>query len=102
MELREYDITISEDALSMLDTHAKFLAKVSPNAAKKLIDQVLADIDSLSTLPERCPFYNNSFVPGDRYRMLISCKRYLIVYEVSCGNVFVDYIIDCRQDKTKV
>jgi len=102
MELYKYNIVISEDALSMLDKHTQFLAKVNVNAAKKFADQILDDIDSLSTLPERCPFYENAFVPGNRYRMLVSCKRYLIIYEISAGNVFVDFIIDSRQDATKV
>ena len=102
MDLCKYDIIISEDALFMLDKHARFLAKVHQNAAINLVDQILDDIESLSSLPERCPFYNNAFVPNNRYRMLISCKRYLIIYEILDNKVYVDSIIDSRQDITKV
>jgi len=98
MSLYEYNITISDDALSMLDQHAEFLANVNQNAAKKFVDTVLENIESLITLPERCPFYDNPFIPEKRYRMLLSNKRYLILYEISEGTVFVDYIIDCRKD----
>jgi len=98
MVFDEYEIIISEDALSMLDYHAQFLAKVNQNAAIKLIDQILSDIETLSSLPERCPFYDNPFIPKDRYRMLLSCKRYLIIYEITKNTIFVDYIVDCRQN----
>jgi len=101
MELNEYDVIVSEDALSMLDKHARFLANVNKNAAQKFVTQTLSDIESLKTLPERCPFYENQFIPSNRYRMLLSGKRYLILYEISANTVYVDYIIDCRQDYTK-
>jgi len=83
MDLLEYEIIISEDALSMLDAHARFLANVNQNAAKRFVDQTLIDIESLSTPPERCPFYENQFIQNNRYRMLLSGKRYLILYEIS-------------------
>ena len=101
MELDEYDVIVSEDALSMLDKHARFLANVSISEAQNFINQTLSDIESLKTLPERCPFYENQFIPSNRYRMLLSGKRYLILYEVSINCVYIDYIIDCRQDYTK-
>jgi len=98
MDLCEYNITISDDALSMLDQHARLLANVNQNAAKKFVDKVLKDIESLESLPERCPFYENPFIPEKRYRMLLSNKRYIILYEILEGTVFVDFIIDCRKD----
>ena len=96
--MKEYRVSISEDALSMLDRHAQFLANVSQSAAKKTVDQILSDIDSLSALPERYPFYDNPFIPGNQYRRMLSGKRYLILYEISEDTVFVDYILDCRQE----
>ena len=97
--MKEFNLVISEDALSMLDQHAEFLARVSRNAAKKMVDQLLNDIDSLSKLPERCPFYDNPFIPDKRYRRLLSGKRYLVLYEVLGDTVFVDYVLDGRQEK---
>ena len=96
--MKEFSIVISEDALSTLDQHAGFLARVSKNAAIKMVDQILNDIDSLAKLPERCPFYENPFVPNNRYRRMVSGKRYLILYEISGDTVYVDYILDGRQE----
>ena len=89
---------MSEDALGMLDSHAEFLARVSKSASLKLIDRILDDIESLTELPERCPVYDNQFVPRGRYRQLLSNRRYLILFEIADAAVYVDYIIDCRKD----
>ena len=93
-----YDIVVSDAALAMLDSHADFLARVSPGAALRLIDEILSDIASLSENPQRFPIYENRFVSGDYYRRMLSAKRYLIIYEITEETVFVDYVIDCRQD----
>ena len=84
--------------MNMLDSHAEFLARVSKGAARRLVDSIQADIESLSELPERCPVYDNQFVPRGRYRQLLSCKRYLIILEVSANKVHVDLILDYRKD----
>ena len=94
----EYDVVVSDAALSMLDSHVVFLARVSKTAATKLMDEILCDIESLSENPQRFPSYKNPFVKDGRYRRMLSCKRYLIIYEIANASVFVDYIVDCRQD----
>ncbi|MDR1206401.1 MAG: type II toxin-antitoxin system RelE/ParE family toxin [Peptococcaceae bacterium] len=94
----EYDVIISDAALSMLDSHIDFLARVSPSAATKLMDKILDDIGSLSKNPQRFPFYENEFISSVRYRRMLTSKRYLVLYEIDGITVNVDYIVDCRQD----
>ena len=96
----EYDVSVSDPALAMLDSHIDFLARVSVSAATALVDEILDDIASLSKNPQRFPAYDNEFIPANRYRKMVSAKRYLILYEIDGTNVFVDYIVDCRQDYT--
>jgi len=93
-----YSVEISDAALTMLDSHVAFLAKVNINAAIKLMDEILDDIASLSEHPERYPAYHNRFVSDSRYRKMLSMGRYLVLYEVGSNTVSVDYIVDCRQD----
>jgi len=95
---QKYKITISDAAFTMIDSHVDFLARVSKNAAIKLMDEILDSIDSLCEHPERCPAFESQFIPDNRYRKLLSANRYLIIYEISGNDVFVDYIVDCRQD----
>ena len=94
----DYEIIVSEAALSMLDNHIEFLARVSTQAAEILIDEILDDIASLSQFPERFPVFESEFIPYGRYRKMLSAKRYLVLYEVDGNDVCVDYIVDCRQD----
>lgn len=98
MEREKYDIVISDAALSMLDCHIDFLTRVSGHAAIKVTDEILRDMESLSQNPQRYPAYENPFILENRYRKMLSAKRYLILYEILEYTVFVDYIVDCRQD----
>ena len=94
----DYNVTVSDAALSMLDSHIEFLARVNTQAAERLMDEVLGDIESLAQFPERFPIFESEFIPYGRYRKMLSAKRYLILYEIDKNYVCVDYIIDCRQD----
>jgi plasmid stabilization system protein ParE len=98
MKKPEYDVSMSDAALAMLDSHVDFLARVSQSAATRLMDEILDDIASLSENPQRFPVYQSEFIPDGRYRKMLSAKRYLVFYEIDGKNVFADYIVDCRQD----
>ena len=95
---KKYHVIVSDAALAMLDNHVDFLAKVSTSAATRLADEILESIDSLSENPMRYPAFESQFIPANRYRRMLSAKRYLVLYEVAASNVYVDYIVDCRQD----
>ena len=95
----KYLVIIGENAHSMIERHAEFLARVNVSAAMKLINQLYDDIDTLSSMPERNPFYEGYTAPPERYRKMLSGKRYLILYEITEHTVEVDYIVDCRQEK---
>jgi len=68
------------------------------DAALRFSDEILDKIESLETNPIRYPSYDNDFVPENRYRKMTVNKRYMVLYEISGDSVFVDYIIDCRQN----
>jgi len=82
----------------MLGTHIKFLAQINPSAAREMKVKILAAIRSLSNLPERCPFFDNEFIPRNKYHKMLVDNRYLILYQIKGSVVFVDYIIDGRED----
>ena len=100
MTKETHKIVISDAALMMLDTHVDFLAKVNKNAALKTMKIILNDAASLSENPQRYPAYENPFISENNYRKMLSAKRYLVFYEISKNTVFIDYIVDCRQDYT--
>jgi len=82
----------------MIGAHAKFLAQRSPSAAREMKVKILTAIRSLSDMPERCPFFAGDFVPRNKYHKMVVDNQYLILYQIRDRLVFVDYVIDGRQD----
>ena len=103
MECNEkvYQVIIASDANGRMYDHFEFLARVSVNAANRLLDGLLKDIRNLRTDPFRYPVYNRPYLPVGKYRYIPSNKRYRIVYQIIGNQVFVDDIQDCRQDDDK-
>jgi len=97
-ELKRYRVVISGRAARMLVSHAGFLAGISKSAAEKLVEEFEAAAESLSTLPYRCPWLRGDFIPANKYRFLLFRKRYMMIYQIQDDTVFVDYVVDCRQD----
>jgi len=93
-----FKVIIADRARQMLAEHIHFLAQISPSAARKTKNSLLEAIRSLQQLPERCPFLQAEFIPPNQYHKLFVEKWYLILYQIKDETVFVDRIVDCRQD----
>ena len=94
----QYKVIVSDRARQMLAGHVRFLAKKSPSAARKAKNDLMNAIQSLSTMPERFPFLTAEFIPLNKYHKMFVEKWYLILYQIKDQTVYVDYIVDCRQD----
>ena len=95
--MRKYRVAVSNEARRMLTEHVFFLARVNPEAAKKLQVRIMDAIRSLETMPERYPYLD----PDDRrspYRKMVVPQQYLIIYTIQDDTVFVEYVLDGRQD----
>lgn len=95
-----YQIIISEKAKRMLGIHIRFIAQVSRTATQKKKNELLSAIHSLSTMPQRFPFLEAEYIPSNKYHQMPVQKWYLILYQIKDNIVYVDYILDCRQDYT--
>ncbi|MHB1611057.1 MAG: type II toxin-antitoxin system RelE/ParE family toxin, partial [Sulfobacillus sp.] len=93
-----YKVIVSERTRQMLGKHVLFLAQKSPSAARKLKSDLMNAIRSLHQFPERFPFLEAEFIPYNKYHKLFVEKWYLILYQIKDRTVYVDYIVDCRQD----
>ncbi len=89
---------VSDRARQMLAGHVRFLAQKSPTAARRIKNELLDATRFLSTMPERFPFLIVEFIPLNKYHKMFVEKWYLILYQVKDQMVYVDYIVDCRQD----
>ncbi len=99
MEKKPQDkVIVSERSRQMLAGHVLFLAQKSPTAARKIKNDLMDAIRSLHQMPERFPFLNADFIPPNKYHKMLVGKWYLILYQVKDQMVYIDYIVDCRQD----
>lgn len=93
-----YEVVISDRAKLMLGSHIKFLATVNKHSAKELKENIISEISSLSEMPHRFPFFNEKYIMPNKYHMLYIKKFYLVISQIKDNAVYVDYILDCRQD----
>ena len=82
----------------MLVQHVRFLAQVSPDAANRLRMLIVEAATSLQNFPERGSWLADPLLPANKYRKLLIEHRYLLIYQIKEDNVYVDSIVDCRQD----
>ena len=93
-----YKVIVSDKAAQMLISHSKFLAHVSETAALQLIAEFNEKASSLDTFPERNPLLSDPLITSGEYRKLLLAKRYLLIYQIKDLAVYVDAVVDCRQD----
>ncbi len=95
---KKYKVIISDKAKNMLGIHIKFLANVDKNAAIKKKKQIVDALNSLSEMPQRFPFFEEMFIPSNKYHKMYIENWYLVLYQIQDDVVYVDYILDCRKD----
>lgn len=93
-----YKVIVSDRARQMLAGHVRFLAQKSPTTARKVKNDLIDTIRSLQQMPERFPFLDADLIPPNKYHKMFVEKWYLILYQIKDEIVYVDYIVDCRQD----
>jgi hypothetical protein len=49
-------------------------------------------------MPQRCPWLVADEMPRYTYRFIRLEKRYMLLFQIIEDCVYVDYVIDCRQD----
>lgn len=97
-ENKRYNVVISDEATQMLVSHVRFLAQVSEPAALRLIKVFQEKAKSLEQFPGRNPWLIDLLIPAGKYRKLLLEKRYLLVYQIKNSTVYVDAVVDTRQD----
>ena len=93
-----YSVIISDKAREQLWECVLFIAKDNEGAAQRLRTRLVDGIRSLSSMPGRYPFFNEPYIPANKYHKMFIEKYYLILYQVRDTTVYVDYVVDCRRD----
>jgi len=97
----EYMVIVDPAVNDRMHDHFEFLARVSESAAERLLDNLVADMHSLERMPYRNPIFNRPYLRSGKYRYMVSCERYIIVYQIVESMVFIDDIQDSRQADDK-
>lgn len=95
---KKYKVIVSERAKQMLTTHMCFMAQVNKEAAKTKKKELLDAMRSLSYMPQRFPFFEETYIPANKYHKMFFTNWYLILYQIQDDTVYIDYILDCRKD----
>jgi len=95
-----YNVIVDPAANDRMFDHFEFLARVSEAAAERLLCALTSDICSLELMPYRNPIYDRPYLQRGKYRYMLSCGRYRIVYQIEGNTVFVDDIQDCRRSES--
>ena len=98
---REYTVVVDPAVNDRMYEHFEFLARVSESAAERLLDNLVEDMYSLERMPYRNPVFNRPYLRSGKYRYMVTCERYLIVYQIVENTVFIDDIQDSRQGADK-
>jgi plasmid stabilization system protein ParE len=95
---QHYKVIVSDRSRQMLAGQVQFMAQKSPSAARTVKNELLTAVRSLYQMPERFLFLGGEYIPPNKYHRMFVKKWYLILYQIRDQTVYVDYIVDCRQD----
>lgn len=98
MENSKYTVIVSDRAKHMLGMHVRFMAQINKAAAIKTKEELMNAMRSLEKMPYRFPFFDELYIPSNKYHKMYVPKWYLILYQIQDNTVYVDYILDCRED----
>lgn len=98
MASEKYSVIVSDRAKRMLGAHIRFMANVDKKAADNTKKRLLTALRSLEKMPQRYPFFEEQYIPPNKYHKMFVEKWYLILYQIKDDVVYVDYIVDCRSD----
>ena len=93
-----FDVKITDAAWEQMIGHARFLADVSVDAAKRLVDDFVEKVGTLAEMPERCPWLVHETIPFQKYRKIFIGKYHMALFEIHDSVVYVSAVVDCRQD----
>lgn len=95
---KKYKVIVSDRAKRMLGAHIRFIAQVNKDAASRKKKEIIAAIRSLNHMPQRFPFFEEAYIPPNKYHKMFIEKWYLVLYQIQDDTVYVEYIVDCRKD----
>lgn len=98
MAHKKYKVIVSEKAKRMLGEHVRFMAQVNKSAAASKKREILDEMRSLENMPNRFPFFEETYLLPNKYHRMFVKNWYLVLYQICDDIVYVDYILDLRRN----
>ena len=97
LSMEKYRIIIATRVKKQLLNHILFLSKVSIPAAKRMRNSFEEVLVRLKDNPFQFPLDQTFAKLGLSYRKALFDKRYKVLFLVEDDTVYIDSVIDCRQ-----
>lgn len=95
---KKYKVIVSDRAKRMLGAHIRFMAQVNKDAVSTKKKEIITAIRALNHMRQRFPFFEEAYIPPNKYHKMFIEKWYLILYQIQDDTVYVEYIVECRKD----
>lgn len=96
MSVEKYKLLIFPSAQQDLKDIVDYVNDLSPDAALKLYDEIVAGVGSLEHTPLRCPLLKSPVLRAKGYRLLV-VQNYLVFYVVNGTTVEIRCIMYGRR-----
>lgn len=96
--MRNYKVLVSPKMKEMLDEHIDFLTQVNNASARNMKNEIMKSLRSLSDMPARFSLFESDYIKSGKYHKMYIEKWYLVLYQIIDDTVYVEYIIDCREN----
>ena len=95
MSDKKYKVIVSDRTKRMLGTHIRFMAQVNKDAAKTKKQELMEAMRSLERMPRRFPFFEEAYMPTNKYHKMFVAKWYLVLYQIQDDTVYVSTCTSC-------
>ena len=97
--MAKFKVVFGSRVDSMLLRHVEFLARVSVPAARKFRDDFRKVLKEIEENPFQIPYEVDMNLPADTYHKALFAKRYKALFLTEDKTVYLDAVVDCRQDQ---
>lgn len=96
--MTKYRVIVSRLIICEVLSHMSFISNVSVEAAERFYTEFEQIIDRLGDNPFQYQV-DTTINDTDEYRRAVFAKWYKCIFVVEGTNVYIDSVVDCRQDK---
>ncbi len=94
----KFQVIVSKRAAQQLVEQAAFVARLEERLSHQLVADFRTAANSLQNFPYRNPVLRSDVFTTEKYRKMVFGKWYLLIYQIKGERVFVEYVVDGRQD----